>query len=183
MRVAVIDGTGLVQNVIVIGDLSFNPGEGLSIVPSDTANIGDVYQDGSFAPPAPTLEQAKIAKRVDLAEQLASKFEIGFTVPAGAMQGAVLQTRSLEDRTNWLTSQASYSTMVAMGRGNEAGANFRDSSNVTHTVTFSEGLSVLLAMAKWGADVMGRSWALKDQIIAAATLAELDAIDIGAGWP
>lgn len=136
-----------------------------------------------YPDPATLLASAKAAKRTAVNEKLAAVFGGGFTVPTGTMAGQILQVRDAEDRTNWLTSQASYSTAVAMGQGAVIGANFRCANNSTHTVSYQEGLTVLLAMAAWGASVMARSWALKDAIAAATSLEALDAIDVEAGWP
>lgn len=148
---------------------------------------GQVWQGNipaTFYPPvADVLANRKAARRVEVSAKVVETFNGGFVVPAGPMQGAVLQVRDNEDRTNWLTSQASYSTAVAMGHGDVVNASFRCADNTTHIVSYREGLQTLLAMAAWGAAVMARSWELKDAIAAAADLAELDAIDIGTGWP
>jgi len=143
---------------------------------------GDI--PATFYPsPEDVLANRKDARKAEVMDKLASVFEAGFTVPSGVMAGSVLQVRTQEDRTNWLTSQASYSTMVAMGHGSTVAARFRCTDNVTHTVSYQEGLTVLLKMAAWGAAVMARSWTLKDEIAAAGDLATLDAIDVEAGWP
>ncbi len=130
-----------------------------------------------------TFEGRQAAKRAAVNARLNSLLTGGYTVEAGTMAGEVLQTRNLEDRTNWLISQASYSAAVAAGHGEAAGAVFRTAANGTYTLSFAEGLSVLLAMAAWGAVCMGRSWDLKDAIEAAEDDGALDAVDIEAGWP
>lgn len=107
----------------------------------------------------------------------------GFTVPSGVMAGAVLQTRDSTDRINWLVSQASYSAAVAGGQGAVEGAKFRTADNDTFTVSYADGLDVLLAMAAWGAACMDNSWALKDAVAAAADQTALDGVDIEQGWP
>ena len=128
------------------------------------------------------LEDMKAAKKAAINAKLETVLTGGFTVPAGTMAGKVLQTRNLEDRTNWLISQTSYSAAVAGGMGAVEGAQFRTTDNSTFTVTFAEGLNVLLAMAAWGAAAMNNSWILKDAVAAAEDLTALDAIDIEAGW-
>lgn len=68
MRAAVIDDMGKVINIILVNDLSFSPGDGLTLVESETANIGDTYNDGAFIPapvslPVPqeiTMRQARL---------------------------------------------------------------------------------------------------------------------------
>ena len=131
----------------------------------------------------PTLADLKVAKRDAINAKLDAMLTGGYSVETGTMIGKMLQTRNLEDRTNWLVSQASYSAAVASGMGAVAGAQFRTADNSTFTVSFSEGLSVLLAMAAWGAAAMNNSWTLKDAVAAAEDQAALDAIDVDAGWP
>lgn len=113
---------------------------------------------------------------------LANAFANGFTVPFGTLQGQVLQTRNLEDRTNWLTSQAAYSAAIMGGQGAVEGAAFRTVSNETFTVTYQEGFNILLVMADWGKTIMGISWNLKDQIKNASNYDELLAIDLEGPW-
>lgn len=131
----------------------------------------------------PTLADLKAAKIAEINAKLESVLTGGYTVQSGAMTGQVLQTRNLEDRTNWLVSQASYSAAVAGGHGAVEAAQFRAADNSTFTVSFSEGLSILLAMAAWGASAMNNSWTLKDAVSAAEDPTALDAIDIETGWP
>lgn len=129
------------------------------------------------------LEDMRAEKRAAINAKLNAVLTGGYTVQSGAMAGKVLQTRNLEDRTNWLTSQASYSIAVGQGAGAVEGATFRTSDNLTFTVSFADGLAILMAMAAWGASAMNNSWALKDAARAAEDLSALDAIDIEAGWP
>lgn len=133
----------------------------------------------------PTLAERKAAMKQAIDATRDALFSAGFTVAGTgtSLDGKVLQTRDVVDRTNWLTSQASYSTAVAGGFGDVVGATFRTADNVTVILTYAQGLNVLLAMAGWGAAVMGNSWALKDAVDAAEDEEALDAIDIGAGWP
>lgn len=133
--------------------------------------------------PEPTVDERKAQMTAAINAQRDQILTGGYTVPSGTLEGKVLQTRNLEDRTNWLTSQAAYSAAVAAGQGSVEGAEFRTEDNQTITLTFSEGLSVLLAMAAWGASVMKCSWDLKDAVAAAEDHEDLDAIDIEADWP
>lgn len=134
-------------------------------------------------PEPPTLEERKLQMTAVINAKRDQILTSGYSVPSGPLEGKVLQTRDLEDRTNWLISQGSYAAAVAAGQGNVAGAKFRTQSNETITLTFEEGLAVLLEMAAWGAAVMERSWDLKDVVAAAEDHDDLDAIDIEAGWP
>lgn len=132
-----------------------------------------------------TLAEQKKNQRDRINAKRDECFRGGFTVTGTgtALDGHVLQTRDIEDRTNWLTSQAAYAAAVAGGMGAAPGATFRTASNATIELTFFQGLNVLLAMAGWGKTVMGNSWVLKDAVEAAADQAALDAIDVEAGWP
>lgn len=135
------------------------------------------------AVPAPSLEEAKAAVAASIDRRRDTAFLAGFAPASGPLAGKVLQTRNVEDRTNWLTSQAAYSAAVAGGLGSASGATFRTADNETITCTYAEGLQTLLAMAEWGKEVMGASWALKDAVAAARDLTALSAIDMEAGWP
>jgi hypothetical protein len=132
---------------------------------------------------SPTFEDRKSAKLAAVNAKLNEVLTGGFTVPSGDMAGKVLQTRNLEDRTNWLISQASYSAAVAAGQGAVEGAEFRTADNSTFVLSYSDGLAVLLGMAAWGAACMSNSWALKDAATAAEDETALDAVDVESGWP
>ena len=130
-----------------------------------------------------TLDMRKADKITAINAKLNEVLTGGYTVQSGAMAGKVLQTRNLEDRTNWLISQASYSAAVAAGQGAVEGAEFRTADNSTYTLSYADGLNVLLGMAAWGAACMSNSWTLKDAARAAEDQAALDAVDVESGWP
>ncbi len=130
-----------------------------------------------------SLEALRTAKLAAINAKRDAVLTGGYTVQSGDMAGKVLQTRVLEDRTNWLISQGSYTAAVAGGHGAVVGARFRTADNATFTLSYADGLAVLLAMAAWGAAAMDRSWALKDAALAASSAAALDEVDVEAGWP
>lgn len=135
------------------------------------------------AAPSLSLEDTKALARSTIDRRRDEVFASGFTPSTGPLAGKTLQTRNVEDRTNWLTSQAAYSAAVAGGFGSVVDATFRTADNETIICTYAQGLQTLLAMADWGKTVMGASWALKDAVEAAVDLTALSAIDLGAGWP
>lgn len=144
---------------------------------------GVANQDAYDALVATRLEAKKRAKRAAVTALLDAKLTGGYPHDFGAPYGTkVLQTRNIEDRTNWLTSQASYSAAIAAGAGAVMGANFRTEDNININLSYSDGLGVLLAMAGWGDGLYAKSWALKDAIDAAGDDATVDAIDIESGW-
>ncbi len=142
-------------------------------------------EETPYTPPPLTLEERKAAMRRDIDALRDQAFASGFTVSGTgtALDGHTLQTRHEDDKINWLTSQAAYAAAVAGGAGAVEGATFRTASNATVTLTYAQGLNVLLAMAAWGKAIMGTSWALKDDVAAAADRDDLDEIDITVGWP
>lgn len=130
---------------------------------------------------AARLAASRVAASAQVDTKRDAKLTGGYTHDFGGTIGVkVLQTRDADDKLNWLTSQAAYSAAVAGGQGATMGANFRAADNTTFTLSYADGLNVLLAMAAWGASVYGRSWALKDAIAAAADPAS---VDITTGWP
>jgi hypothetical protein len=132
--------------------------------------------------PATSLADMRLMKRSEVNLYLAGQFLGGFTAPAGPLSGHTLQVRDETDRTNWLTSQAAYSAMVAAGNGTALGASFRTVANETVTVSYLEGFQALLMMADWGKSLMGKSWTLKDAIDALPDADAIEAFDIAAEW-
>ena len=135
-------------------------------------------------PAPPTLADLKAAKARAVTAKREAVFAAGYTPATGPLAGHTLQCRDVQDRTNWLTSAVGYSAAVQAGAGNVAGATFRTQDNETVTITYAEAATVLLqGMQIWGADIMQRSWELKDEIDAAEDQAELVAINVNTGWP
>jgi len=186
-----IDDLGVYFATVEIDPDEKLPGRGTTSAPPDIPDGQFAVWNGTWSiveerPVSPyDLEGAKAAKKLLIEDRLNVSLTGGFTVPAtvsSGLGGKVLQTRNIEDRTNWLTSQATYSSMVAAGQGGAMGAMFRTEDNATVSVTVSEGLAVLLAMAAWGAALMAASWELKDAVTAAETAEDLDAVDIESGY-
>lgn len=150
---------------------------------SGDVHVGHDWNGSAFLPPVIPLPVRKSQISAAINAHRDSVLRAGFTPSSGPLSGKTLQTRDNDDKVNWLTSQAAYSAAVAAGNGAVSGATFRTAANETVTCTYLEGLQTLLAMAAWGKTVMGNSWALKDAVAAATDESELDAIDIGAGWP
>lgn len=139
-------------------------------------------EDGSYGNRSLVVE--KINKKRLIDARMADVFKAGYSPSTGPLSGHTLQVRDNDDRTNWLTSQASYMAAVSAGMGSYPGASFRTAANQTITLTFSEGLTVLTnGMAMWGKTIMAHSWSLKDEVAAATSYEELEAIDIETGWP
>ncbi|TPG14369.1 hypothetical protein [Sphingomonas oligophenolica] len=122
-------------------------------------------------------ETRRVAARAAVDARAEQAFFAGFAPANPAFAGQRLQVRGVEDRTNWLTSQASYAAAVDKGYGDVVDASFRTAANTTVTVSYADGLDTLLGMAAWGRAILARSWAIKDAI------AVDEPYDLDTGWP
>ena len=186
MRYAMIRD-GRVESVIEWdGVTEWTPGDDYDVIDCP-ASVGPGWthdDDGFHAPPAPPPPDPKALKNAAVTAKREEVFAAGFSPSTGPLAGHTLQVRNDADKINWLTSATSYSAAVSAGAGAVMGATFRTMANETVVVTYAQGLTVIVQqMAAWGQSIMARSWALKDEIDAAADQAELDAIDIEIGWP
>lgn len=166
--------------VAVSADPAFDPLTQALSAAVETAQAGQVVRARSVVAKPLATVKAEHKARAEVA--FALRFTAGFTPATGPLAGKALQVRNVEDRTNWLTSQAAYAAAVAGGAGAMSGATFRTADNENVTVTYAEGLTALLDMAAWGKDGYLNLWALKDQIDAAQSAAAVVAIDVTAGW-
>lgn len=166
--------------VVLADDPSYDPASEVLGEPVDTVEAAQVTRARPVI--AKTLDELKAEKRAGAEAAFAARFAAGYTPSTGTLAGQTLQVRNLEDRTNWLTSQASYGAAVAANMGDVEGATFRTQSNENFTLTYAEGWSVLLDMAAWGKEGYANFWALKDAISAAATVQDVLAIDVTGGW-
>lgn len=175
-----LNGAPLPYGPFAVGDVNY-PANVLNLwTDAELTAIGVVR----VAPPEPTLDDLKAAKNAAVTVRRDAAFAQGFSPATGALAGHTLQVRNETDKINWLTSSVAYSAAVSAGAGAVPGATFRTMANETVTTTFAEAVQVIVVgMAQWGQQIMGHSWALKDQIDAAADEAALDAIDVDAGWP
>lgn len=133
--------------------------------------------------PYSNLLSVKEEFRSNITAILNTKFNAGYTPTSGPLSGNTLQTATVEDRTNWLTSQASYAAAISLGHGSVEDASFRTVNNETITVSYNEGMNILLGMAAWGKSLMSHSWTLKDLVDGALSFEDLRDIDIESGWP
>lgn len=154
-------------------------GETMTVQSLDGHDGWTVLDDSA---PDTAIEDLKRLKRSEVDALLARGFARGFTPSTGPLAGHTLQTRDVTDRTNWLTSQASYAAAIAAGYGDVADASFRTAANETITVTYSQGHAALMEMAAWGKALFGKSWAVKDQIDTLTGPSEVAGFDVGAAW-
>lgn len=148
-------------------------------LPTDARITGAELIDVDGAPHRRWLTEpfTAIELRRQVDARAAQAFAAGFAPAHADFAGERLQVRDAEDRTNWLTSQASYSAAVAAEMGDVVDASFRTMANRTITVSYADGLQILLGMAAWGRDILAVAWAKKDALAAG------EAIDLDDGWP
>lgn len=153
------------------------------VVDARTVTVAGGVATAGYTYTTMPLADRKASMKAAVSALLAAKLTGGYTHDFGGSHGEkVLQTRDTDDQVNWLTSQAAYSAAIAGGAGATMGANFRTEDNVIITLSYSDGLAVLLAMAAWGQSLYANSWTLKDAIESASDHDDLDAIDINSGW-
>src|SRR5215217_3228911 len=75
----------------------------------------------------------------------------------------VLQLRDgTDDARNWLASQGAYTAAVMLGQGAVEEAKIRTEANETITMSYQDGLAVLLTMQAWASSLFQTSWAKQD---------------------
>ncbi len=182
-----ITATGMIGDVRAL-DIRSSTHELVSVTP-----LGEPFAPGahkwdndrwSVADDDSHIDGLKDARKQAVNAVKDAKFAAGYSHDFGGATGVkTLDTRGVDDRTNWLTAQALYGAQIAAGNGDVAGATIRTADNTDITLTFTNALNVVLALGANGAAIMQRSWALKNAIDAASTVAEVAAIDIESGWP
>ncbi|WP_142851029.1 DUF4376 domain-containing protein [Telmatospirillum sp. J64-1] len=134
-----------------------------------------VWQDGEWVAGPAQIDPAQLRAAIDAERD--RRLALGYRHDFGGDYGVqVLQTRDIDDRTNWLTLDASAKTLVASGMGEHI-LHIRTEANLIIPLTASEVITVLAAMAQHGAAIMAHSWALKDALAAG------EEVDITQGWP
>lgn len=130
----------------------------------------------------PGIEGRKVAMRREVDALLALDQETGYDHDFGAHGVHRLQTRE-SDLPYWLALAQTASIQIGLGNGDVPHGAIRTADNVNVPVTASQALAAMLGMQAHLGAILAHSWALKDQIAAAADGAALDAVDITAGWP
>ena len=93
-RYALVDN-GVVVNM-VLADPSFVPANGETMVPSDTANVGDTYASGVFTPATPsTPTQGALAGQLAAAASAACAVVVAQIYPDAAHQAAFQNAASI----------------------------------------------------------------------------------------
>lgn len=136
-------------------------------------------------PPVPSIDlpQRRELRAASVNARRDAIFNAGYQHNFGGSAGIrTLDNRHEQDAINWLGLERIVDRMIAAGQESEP-VEIRDAGDDTFTASAQTMSNALFAMAQWRGAVMARSWKLKDEIVAAADEAALDAIDIDTGWP
>lgn len=153
----------------------------------DYVVCGMVFNGHEFVnptPPEPTLEERKEALKNQISKYGEQLMRSGYhTTTFGPEE--TLQLRDQVDERNWMASLGAYTAAVVAGQGATEGAVFRTTANNLYTLSFSDGMGLLVAMQQWCAQLMQTSWAKQDAIMTAEDNAALDILEsqIEEDWP
>lgn len=144
------------------------------------------------------LGARKADKRAAVDDELARQYAAGFTfdfaantaaneavLPDGTVEAAgvrTLQVRTDFDRNQWNAVAQAAQFFIGQGRPGEPMRALRATDDARVKVTAQEALTAMMALQAWAGHVQEHSWDLKDEAASAASLAELDKIDVKAGW-
>jgi hypothetical protein len=107
----------------------------------------------------------------------------GYPITLGG-NAETLQVARDVDRTNWLTVYTICQEGIAAGLGDVADTIFiQTTSNAKYFMTFNEAIQIVRDLRAWSLAAWANWNALKDAARAAETNAELQAIDVNAGYP
>lgn len=159
------------------GDVPWGIGESLlADVPALTNELA------ALRAPAVTLESAKTDKRMAINLLRDEKIFAGlsYLFPDGLTGIVDMSEQSDFDNLQALTTLA----QVLHADGETAAViTFVDAEDQMHSMTPSQMIELGVAVTQRVAAIYAASWPIKASVKAAATIAEVEAIDIAVGWP
>lgn len=124
------------------------------------------------AVPAPTLEEVKTQKLVELESKFLAWYETDATVTSSLGFVADSDSRAMMDTSGLVTT---LEAQPAETRGTVA---FMDAANEAHTLTFDQLKTLQLEIVQNGQSAYAQKWAYRSQIDQAQDVAAVEAIDI-----
>jgi hypothetical protein len=156
------------------GNVAWDPGEGISRVRSDTAQTGDAYAGGAFGKPF-DLAEARLQKW-EAVKAIRDKLENGNApTPFGAAQ--------CDDRSKLRISGLVQMAQIAAANSQPFAEEYTLADNSVVGLDAAQAVGLGVAVGKHVSAIHARSRALRVLIEAASSQADLDAIDVNAGWP
>jgi hypothetical protein len=166
-RAALVDSSSnVVVNTIVLGG-GYEPPSGITVVVSDTASIGDTYENGTFISPATVPDEPPGPPTKDEYDQLVNaerdrRIAMGITVEVSPGRVVPVDTRGARDLLN-----IGGLAQVAKARVDAADTTpvyFRGSDNITYELK-PEEMWVLASSSGVAGHIQAcylKAWALKD---------------------
>ncbi len=159
------------------GPVPWEPGD--SLLTGLTELIPEVE---ALRTPAVTLESMKAAKRLAINTQRDSRIFAGlsYLFPDG-LTGTV-DTREQSDFDN-LQALTTFAQVLQAGGETADVITFVDAQDQAHSLTPTQMIELGIAVTQRVAAIYAASWPMKSDVRAAATIAQVEAIDIKSGWP
>lgn len=130
----------------------------------------------TFTLPEPSLDDAKAAKWTAAKVNRDARIDAGVTVPGiGTFDSDGISRNNI---TGAVTM-----ALIAQGAGAPYSITWKLADNTVATLTAAQMIGVGVAVGQYVAACHARAQTLGLAIQAASTVAAVDAIDIGAGWP
>lgn len=132
--------------------------------------------------PAVTLESVKAEKRLAINAKRDERIFAGVTYSFPDGLTGTVDTREQSDFDNL---QALTTLAQVLEANGETGAviTFVDAEDEAHSLTPSQMIDLGITVTQQIANIYAVSWPMKESVKAAATIAEVNAVDISAGWP
>lgn len=151
------------------------------VILEDRVELRPIWVD---LPPPPSLEEVKVARRIEVDALRDSRLRLGFAFERDGLH--VLQTRGEDDRLNWLGVLSACQALVMGGQGSAALA-IRTEANDTLAIPAVELMAILLGALNHQSAVYAVAWVHKDAINAITEESggreAVQAYDITNGWP
>ena len=144
------------------------------ILSGEPFRLIDFANGVEFIPPAElaaeALSAAKLDKRAEIDQARKTAEAQGFTFNFPDNTSGTIQIRHTDDKAN-------ISGLVMGAQANPGGVfQFRDGEDVSHSLTAADVIAMGNAVQSFITGNYAQSWALKDQVEAATTVAEVEAI-------
>lgn len=131
----------------------------------------------------PDLAANRLLKLEAIKVTQAERFLQGWSYDFGTGVGThTLDMRDADDKTNWTLLLIKTNAMIGASAG-AAPVHIRTATNEVITVTADVANTAMQQFLAWGENMLRHKWDLDAAVGATTSMAELDAVDITAGWP
>lgn len=176
----VLDEDGMVTNCIVVAEGADPTLFGAVLGPED-AGFGWCRDAlGNWTPPAIPIADARAAKLAAIVATADALLSAG--APRSGLHISVDDGSRADLTAMAATASAALAGAVAWPESYARGWITTENERIP-LATPAEGLTLAATVGDWYARLVQRRRDLKDAVLAAATIGELDAIDIDTGWP